>query len=92
MQISSFQLRELSKKKQIKDSFILIDGIAKRYGKLPSEILFPDEENKNFALAIDNLIYQAGIKEELELEYKKEKAKMENDSSITMLLVKALSR
>jgi hypothetical protein len=59
---------------------------------LPSEILFPDEENKNFMLAIDNLVYQVGIKDEMENEFKKEKSKMDNDSSIISLLVRALSR
>lgn len=43
-------------------------------------------------LAIDNLVYQVGIKDEMENEFKKEKSKMDNDSSIISLLVRALSR
>ena len=84
-------MKKQAKKEHIKDALIRIDKVCSRYGKLPSEMLFPQEDNPNFILAINNLVYEIGEvatrKEELELR----KLDDHKDSTMMNLMAKMLS-
>jgi len=58
------------KNPRTKRDLVRIHRLSIAYGCRPSEILFPDRENANFKLVIDNLVYDAGqdaiIKDEIE--------------------------
>ena len=65
--------------------------IAKVYGQRPSDLLFPFRNDPNFALAIDNLIFTIGYKEEVDTEVEKTKMEIGHSDKSLELLIKALS-
>ena len=56
------------------------------YGIRPSEILFPGTANPNIRLAIDNIVFEIGYKEELEMELEIRKAEMERQNGLLKAL------
>ena len=56
------------------------------YSIRPSEILFPGTANPNIRLAIDNIVFEIGYKEELELELEIRKADIGRQDGIMKAL------
>ena len=70
---------------------IRIYQIARKFNKLPTDILFPNLQSSLIKLVIDNLIFEYGFQEEIDLEIKREENKIKLDNQRLEILIKALA-